>query len=133
MIEIGAFLISLNIVIGLAYTLLALLVILVPVKFKFLRALSYPGVLLAAFITVFLIACGWHHFDMASHLSLDYSLNGDEDLYHFIAPDVLQVITAFGAAIVGALKGRFMFDRLYEEFEKHRNGEVELMDGEDDE
>lgn len=132
MIEIVALLVSLNMVIGLAYSLLALLVLLAPVKFKFLRALGYPGALFAGFTMIFLAACGWHHFDMAIHLAEQANLITG-NLYHFLAPDAIQVVSAFGAAIVGSLKGKYMFDRLYEEFEKHREGKVELLKGEDDE
>lgn len=115
--ELWIYVAAVNFLVAIGYYNLILLIVLAPIKIKWLRAAGRLGVILAVMLSGFFLGCGTHHLEMCLHLIENPELFLRDDLLHMAFWDSLQAVCAIGGGVVLVKYG----DRLVE---KLRTGTV---------
>ncbi len=103
--------INLNVVIGLAYFLVAFLIMVAPFTVKTLRVLGMWGVVLGFHAILFFTGCGTHHFEFSGHVTLG-SIEVEQAGIHFLITSLMQVYGALAVSGILIFKGNRLMDKL---------------------
>ena len=111
---------AMNLLIALCYYTIAVLIVVAPLKARWVRALGWLWATLGTGAGIFFFGCGSHHFEMFLHLLGDPGFIEAEDIWHLLIFDAIQPLGAGTAVLLAIFKGDALVDRLLEVLVRHR-------------
>jgi hypothetical protein len=109
-----------NFLIALSYYAIAAVIVVAPIKARWVRALGALWAALGIFAGVFFFGCGSHHLDMGLHLLEDPGFIETNDVVHLLIVDGIQLLGALSALLIAVFKGDALLNRLLEVLVRER-------------
>lgn len=114
---------AVNVLIALLYYTIAALILLAPLRARWIRALGYLWAVPAASAIIFFAGCATHHIHMAHHAD-EYA---PSDLWHLLLIDSVQPIAALVVVALAVARGEALLDRLLEVLVRKRPEVIERL------